>query len=215
MRKTGLFFLLAGLCWGGVADAPAHRKLWWPVTLTGEVNGTYDLRCGALQFTGSYRFHLEWRGAMERDNGDYILYQDSQRIRDMAWREFQYDLTTGRMQETPPGHREPGFKVGYVVREGEALAFALEMTPLLLGGADTGPCRVWLPRSAENSGRMAGRPYRLDVIEGSNRLEIPEKPCYSQESLEKTFTWTWRHRGPQGVQHHRIDLELRVNRREK
>jgi hypothetical protein len=183
--------------------------------VSGETSGAFDVRIGSVKVTGTYRFKFFWQGSMERDNGDYILYQGTGSVSDLEWRETHRDIPTGKISHIPASERSPEYRMTYLLREGDVLTFSAAFSPLVLNTPDHTSYTVWLPRSAENPSSGSPHRYNRDVIEGSNRLDVVEKQIYRDDHIMKDFVWKWRRNGAAGSQRHRVEMRLKISKFEK
>ena len=197
MNPFYLCLLLLGVLSGGVPAATAgpEAALWWPIEVSGEASGAFDIQIGTIRVTGTYRFNFSWEGSMERDNGDYILYQGTSGVSDMDWQETHRDIYTGKISRIPTSERSPEYQMTYLVREGDVLTFSGAFLPLVLNAPDHTSYTVWLPRGAESPTHGLPHRYNRDVIGGSNRLDVVEKQIYRKDHTTRKFVWRWRRNG--------------------
>ena len=217
MKSIAFFLLLLGPCWvGGISsgDGPA-ASLWWPIEISGEVVGAFDLRIGPVQATGTYRFHFFWNGSMERDNGDYILYQGTGSVSDLEWNETHRDIPSGKLTRIPVSDRKPEFRTTYVLRDEENLVFSGAFSPLMLDMKNRTSISVWLPRGSEGPAGDQSERYNRDVVAGSNHLVLVERRIYAEDETVEDFSWEWRRSGPEGSQRHEVRMRFKVSKMKK
>lgn len=191
--------LAAGLVlfWlGPVCGFPGlHRPAfaWWEFSLVLKTDGKYRVEEPGTSFSGSFRFTIRWTGRLEQDEDDFLLVR------------FQNEIIGWEIEETPSAAgsfrvmtqkdiaQEPDFNLKYILKKGNALYldFATEGFPIPLNPyIETFPLN--LPASEENSLNLGGVGYNLSVIEGSNRIAIPESEIFLGP-VKRSFNWTWKH----------------------
>jgi hypothetical protein len=173
---------------------PGFRAIpdWWEIALTLKVDGQYRLEGSSVNCSGSYAFTICWRGGMERDQDDYLLYRFHCEL--ISWEagettsspETQTVLSTGDFKE------KPDLRMNYILRQGRELRWDFVVEGISAPQArseDAFP--LFLPASEENGRRGPQGSYNAGVVRGGNRVAVEEAEIYAG-TVAKKFAWSWK-----------------------
>ena len=183
---------------------------WWSIEMDISVQGEYQKSRDQKLVSGSYRFKLFYQAAMERDNGDYILYQGESRVNTFAWEE----VADGQIWNL--GKRlKPWIKLNYLIRKNRGIHadFETYLTHNYFDGVGK-TIKVILPSSAENESIRPDSTYNNHITKGSNRISIPENLIYEKKESGKVFAWEWEKGKPGKKQRHSVVLTLKITRKQ-
>jgi len=195
MTAKKLRAALALFCLGLGSVSPGARRpapAWWDLVLRLKTEGDYRVEEPGTLFSGTFRLAVRWAGRLEPDEDDYLLVR------------FENKLTGWEIRETPPAAgsfrimsqkdiaARPAFNLQYVLKKGGSLylEFFIEGFPVPLNlFAENFP--LHLPCSEEIGLKPGGIGYNLSLVEGSNRIAIPEDEIF-RGPVKKSFSWTWK-----------------------
>ena len=186
---------------------------WWQMEVEVLVNG--ESRYGNKRFGFYETYELEIIGLanFERDNGDYILFPDKQKLRRISWQERV--CQPGKSDQTSDLSKKikPTLIINYVVRKRGKFYIDLELSSIVVPTIQSfQPQRIFLPRSAENRGVHPEDEYNKSVQKGSNRVVLLEDRIYRQELVEEKFSWNWLNKKGLWFDSHQVDLTIRIKR---
>lgn len=197
-----MFFLIPGIV------STTESGIWWQIELTVSVSGTYQLVANNEPFSGHYSFKGIWQGAMERDNGDYILYQGGHRVLTLDWVE-RYR----KRQINQAGSVKPEVKLNYVLRSKGNLDFDFEIFSVLVPlETSKKKYNLILPRSAENDSIDRKNQYNKGVNSGANLLRLTEQRVYRERTVQKKIRWSWNRKLGDFTSEHSVDVVLLVKK---
>jgi len=183
-------------------------SFWWRIELSISVTGTYKFLKNKELFYGHYSFSGLWQGAMERDNGDYILYQGNDRILDINWIEEHNQEKFDQTKSV-----KPKLKLNYVLRRGGEIHFDFETFSFLVPFENhRKKFSLILPRSAENDSINQKIQYNKDVFSGTNRIKLPENRIYDEPSIQKKFEWSWKRKKGELSSTHSVGIKLKIKK---
>jgi hypothetical protein len=166
---------------------------WWEVRINLKAEGGYKLDESGPAFAGRYSFAICWTGWLEKEDNDYLLYRLDSRLVDWKAEETASPSEHSEFLTAEDFRERPAFWLKYVLRDGEDLSLDFIIDPMAVPQARAeGGFALLLPSSEQNNQREAQISYNAHVIEGSNRVKIPESAIY-KGPLARTFTWKWRH----------------------
>lgn len=184
------------------------HTVWWTIDISVSVTGTYKAFEGKEALYGHYSFRGVWLGAMERDNGDYILYQGSDRILFMKWIE---EMNQKKHDQSDDIH--PKLKLNYVLRRDGKIHFDFEIFSFQVTlEKSQKKYNLILPRSAENDSINQGIHYNKGVVSGSNRIELLENRIYKESSIQEKFEWNWSKKQGKMSSNHSVGVVLRIKK---
>lgn len=184
----------------------ANPTVWWKIELSVAVSGTYKCQNSNHPFSGQYSISAEWRGAMERDNGDYILYQGSDRITSLDWEE-------DNNKSKPTGSGTPKLKLNYVLRKQGIVHFDFEIFSVMIPlNKNKKGYNLILPRSAENESLHRKIQYNKGVVSGSNGIQLLENRIYKEKTIQETFNWKWFREQGNLSSKHSVEVVIRIKK---
>jgi len=172
---------------------PQLTPLWWEISIVLKTEGEYMLKGKASDCQGNYSFLIHWKGCLEKDDDDYLLYHADSRLSD--W----------KAQETvsSPGHtttlttleikKKPSFNFKYILRRETTLFVNFLVRGIVApqsGGAES--VFIFFPSSEENQQHYTRVDYNACVVEGSNSVSLEEVEIYAGP-VTKNYSWTWKH----------------------
>jgi hypothetical protein len=173
------------------------------------VRGDYQLVNGNKPVSGHYQFQIFWQGSIERDNGDYILYQGGSELLFWQWNE----MIEGQVRDMSSEFR-PELEFNYVVRKEEKIHVDFKIRPLPKGSANSRPgTDIHFPQSAENEVIAPAVKYNRGICRGSNEIALIEDRIYKQSEIRKSYNWNWK--SPVINHSHSIAVELKITRKQK
>jgi hypothetical protein len=184
---------------------------WWAIELRVSIQGDYRMIKENQPLSGRYRYRFLWRGSMERDNGDYILYQGDSELLFLEWHEAVQNQSRdlGRLIR-------PEIFVNYVVRKDSKIHVDFNIRPSAPGSEKaSGRMAIHFPQSAEHEIIDPSNRYNRWVGEGSNTVALIERQIYDRIDTEGEFGWEWRLKRPAGEHHHSVRVELKLFRKLK
>ncbi|MGB8953477.1 MAG: hypothetical protein WCC06_12525 [Candidatus Aminicenantales bacterium] len=182
-----LFFLLTG------ASGNPKNPLWWEIKLVLKVQGNYQLQVEDARYIGNYQFTVLWKGSIERDNGDYILYHQSKDL--LQWEAQETAQTSGflKVLTTSDFLGKPSLKFNYILSRENRLHFAFSVEGFYVPeNVSSENFYIHLPASQENSSPSSEVNYNLFIKKGSNDVSVGEKNIYAGP-VEKNISWTWKY----------------------
>ncbi|MFQ6084633.1 MAG: hypothetical protein ACE5WD_14940, partial [Candidatus Aminicenantia bacterium] len=157
--------------------------------------GHYELKSKSNPFSGEYCFTIHWRGSMEKDDSDYLLYQGEVKVKVWKGKErmfffgFFSDFEEVDLAQNSP----PELKVNYILTKKEKIAFDFTISGFQVPQFESEFKKVLqLPCSAQNEFINPHSKYNKSVINGSNQICLNEKEIYTGETVHKTFNWEWK-----------------------
>lgn len=203
-----LIFCVLGLPFHS-GDQDISPSIWWTIEISASVSGNYRVDKNPLVLTGSYRFLFNCQGSIERDNGDYILYQGEKHIAGLNWIEERGGESFDLSQTM-----HPGFKLNYVIRREQVICLDFETFPVTAGGKYL-PIKIFLPCSDENGQINSRNRYNDRMVQGSNVIGVLEDRLYNVNRISEIFRWQWEKTERDGRQNHSVEFELKITRKNK
>jgi hypothetical protein len=190
--------------------------LWWEISIVLQTEGEYVLEGEESDCRGNYSFLIHWKGCLEKDDDDYLLYHMDSRLAD--WK-AQETVSSPRNATTLTTHdikKKPSLSLRYILRRETDLFVNFLVKGIVVpesGGEES--FFLFFPSSEENGQRRAQVDYNACIVEGSNGVSLKEAEIYA-EPVTKEYSWTWKHQqreSRQGVtvsasQSHRTSVSL-------
>jgi hypothetical protein len=202
-------------------DARTQTPRWWDVKIDLKTDGDYRLDEGGPAFAGHYSFAVCWRGWLEKDDHDYLLYRLDCRLRDWEARETTFLAESNGALTTEDFQERPAFALKYIIREGDDLRLDFIVGRMAVPqSSPEDSFALLLPSSEQNGQKESQVDYNACVIKGSNRVELPESEIYAGP-VAKTFHWAWKHdqwllherRTVFASQSHRVEMSVSISPR--
>jgi len=173
--------------------AGAGRPAWWDIEVLLTVEGRYSLRRGESVSTADFSFSNRWRGAMERDDADYLLYHANSELVRWILRERSAKKESLALQTERDAPGKPCFRMNYILGQGKDLVFdfAVDGFPVPVGESPE-KFDLALPRTRGSGAGSADPRYDDFIFQGSNAVSIEEAEIYRRE-VERDFSWVWKH----------------------
>jgi len=186
-------FLLRPNSSGTFSAAAQLTPLWWEISIVLKTEGEYLLEENESNCQGGYFFLIQWKGCLEKDDDDYILYHVDSRLSDWKAQETvssPQDTTTGTTRDIK---KKPSFSLKYILRRETDLFlnFLVKGIAVPQGGGKESVF-IFFPSSEENGQRRAQVDYNACVVEGSNGVSLKEAEIYAGP-VTKDYSWTWKH----------------------
>lgn len=175
---------------GSTGEEPA----WWQLILHLKTDGDYRLESGQKTVVGHYAFELRWRGFIERDDDDYLVYALDDELRQWEATETSFSPDAGSPSTTTDFKDRPSFLCNYIVRRDNELHLDFLVNGIVVPQAPSEESVVLLfPSSAENNQHDQQIRYNPHVTEGSNRVLLKEEEIYAGR-VDRTYAWGWKNR---------------------
>jgi len=187
---AGIFLALA-LAAALSFSRPSPGPLWWEVSLSVTVKGSYIIEGAGAPVSGEFTCRARWAGTLELDENDFLLYHLKTEV--LEWRLAEKaGLPKGEtlllVQETSEA---PHLRLNYVLREGSDLKFDYEFAEVSIPlHASPVKANLEFPRSSGHVALSPGSAYESRVSRGSNRIVIPGSDL-ERRAAERTFSWKW------------------------
>jgi hypothetical protein len=195
------------------AESPGDSSppYWWYMELHISVQGEYRMTEEDLPLSGRYRYSFSWQGSMERDNGDYILYQGNSDRLSLQWHEALKNRSRDMSQLI-----KPEIHVNYVVRKGGSIHVDFNISPVSSGSKQSPMgMAIHFPQSAEHEIIDSSARYNRWIRQGSNSIALVEEQLYKQMETAGRFNWKWLRKRPSGEHNHSVQVDLRIFRKPK
>lgn len=184
---------------------------WWALELRISVQGNYRMVGETLPMTGRYQYRFFWQGSMERDNGDYVLYQGDSELLSLEW----HEAVQNRIQDLS-NLIKPEIFVNYVVRKGGKVHVDFNIRSVPSGAGNTGGRMAFhFPQSAEHEVIDSSVRYNRWIEYGSNTIAIAEDRIYDLTETHGQFKWEWRLKRPDREHNHSVQVEFTFFRKPK
>jgi hypothetical protein len=190
-------------------DTNPSPPLWWTIDIYISAEGKYQYPDNQQGISGVYDFQLKWQGAMERDNGDYLIYQGEDSLVSLKWSESQNNKIFDLCQTI-----KPKSKLNYVVRKKNSIHFDFEIFSFITARGNAS-FEIILPCSAENGLINPQKKYNRGVVTGSNEIYVSEKHLYQEKRIFEKFQWEWKRKGKSHNQDHTVVLEIIITQNKK
>ncbi len=201
-----------------LAGREPGSKYWWRIGMVISVAGEYEYKDNQNNFDGYYSFQIKLSAAMERDNGDYLLYKGEQSLEALTWKETLHHKAGTSQEHELSGKINPLLELNYVLRlrKPGKIRFDFGIPSIPLPFNSPKPLKqITLPRSAENESLDPGTGYNKGIVTGSNQVELIDGRIYSEEEVENLYNWTWQTKDRTWSNSHRVELKLRIIRQKK
>lgn len=209
-----LVLMAPGLAAAG-QETGATSEFWWQVELDMSVIGSYRFSENNYTHDGRYSFEIHSTGALEQDmSKDYILYGGEPETTVLEWKESvpgaQNDPGAINLEEKI----KPLLRLNYVLNESGSIYFDMEVFLETPHPDDSHPfSHFLLPRSALNKSINKKDKYNKNIVKGSNRVTIREKPILRKEETVKEFNWLWRRDKEGLLNSHSVVLTIKITRK--
>jgi hypothetical protein len=170
-----------------------NTPAWWQIKIQADIQGIYQIKERQTLYFGYYCFSSSVRGSMEKDEDDFLLYQEAPK--DIKWEAQETAIFPDRLKmlTTAEFIEKPDIKLNYLLKRGDLIYI-----DLIINGFTVPQNRsirslfLELPASKENSQIVSNINYNAFVKNGSNDIKIKKKDIYSK-ALEKNFKWKWKY----------------------
>jgi hypothetical protein len=170
----------------------ADIRPWWNIKMTVKVRGEYRLESREARYEGSYAFTIVWTGAMQKDDGDYLLYHNTCELSHWAAEEKAVTSESVKLLTTKDFMVKPELKVNYILRKEDGLYIDFVVVGFdVPQSASSESFYLNFPASKENAANLANASYDLHIKKGSNKIVLEEKSLL--KATEKAFSWTWKY----------------------
>jgi len=197
LLASGLFLLAMVTGQTGLNEGPGRaqeKPAWWQIILHLEAEGEYGLESGDRSSTGHYTFALRWRGLMERDEDDYLIYSLEDELQQWTASETTFTADAATRATTTDFRDRPSLAFRYIIRRAGQLHLDFLVTGIVVPQAESEDSFVLLfPSSAENNQRDQQISYNQHVTKGSNRITLEEREMYA-DRVDRTYSWGWENR---------------------
>jgi hypothetical protein len=170
-----------------------RTPLWWEIEMLVTTSGEYRQEEKQIACSGRYSFSILWKGSMERDDSDYLLYCLSSDLLD--WEAQEKAISPGRatILTVKDFEEKPCLNLNYILKKEENLHINFEVQGFMVPrSASLDKFYLPLPVSKESSQENSPIDYDTYIVKGSNQVMIGEKDIYLGRA-EKKFSWTWKH----------------------
>jgi len=198
LRPLPLLFLLLALGHLLSFRTPSLGKttyrtpLWWDIEMLLTTSGEYKQEEKQIACSGRYSFSILWKGNMERDDSDYLLYRLSSDLLDWDAQEKAVSPGTTTVLTVKDFEEKPYLNLNYILRKEENLHIDFQVQGFMVPrSASLDKFFLHLPVSQENSQQNSMIDYDTYIVKGSNQVMISEKDIYLGRA-EKKFSWTWK-----------------------
>lgn len=192
--------------------------LWWEISIVLKTEGKYMLEGEESGCQGEYSFLIHWKGCLEKDDDDYLLYHIDSRLSDWKAQETVSSPRDTRTLTTCDIKKKPSFSLKYILRRQTNLFLNFLVKGIVVpqsGGEES--FFIFFPSSEENGQRRAQVDYNACVVEGSNGVSLKEAEIYAGP-VTKDYSWTWKHQQREfrqrvyvmASQSHRVSVSLYI-----
>ena len=166
---------------------------WWEIRFELTVEGDYSVHGPGGAFSGEFEYRASWRGALEQDGADFILFHGRAEVPSWRVRETPEPADAGQAMTEADAPGRPRLKVNYVIRQDNEVrfTFAIEGIDVPLHEFQ-GKFPLSLPRSKGPS--TAEGEYARFITKGDNLISVDDGGL-ANKRLEKSFSWEWARRG--------------------
>ena len=165
--------------------------IWWEIVLHLTIDGEYKLEQKETSYQGNYSFTILWKGCMEADDLDYIIYHEDCRLQKWKAREKKVSFGSSQTKTSEDFREKPVFHFNYIIREKENLRFDFFMDEFSIPqNESTYQLSIFLPNSSDVSEPKSGISYESFITKGSNLILLKEEDIYLS-NVSKEFAWNW------------------------
>ncbi|MGD2294647.1 MAG: hypothetical protein PVF22_02290 [Candidatus Aminicenantes bacterium] len=155
------------------------------------MKGYYEAKEGEKDYTGQFTYASQWTGCLEKDESDFLIYYENEKLLEWKAQEKAKGLNGSRTLPTEEFSEKPGFEFSYILRKEDQFHFDFFVTGFNVPqSASKFKHRLILPATAENTERMFDNFYSHHISKGSNRIQIPQQSFFDKRS-SFSFSWTW------------------------
>lgn len=186
-------FLLRPNFLGTFSAAAQLTPLWWEISIVLKTDGEYKLEGTESHCQGKYSFLIHWKGCLEKDDEDYLLFHVDSRLSDWKAQETVSSPRNTTTLTTPDLKKKPSFSLKYILRRETNLFLNFLVKGIVVpqsGGKDS--FFLFFPSSEENGQRHAQVDYNACVVEGSNGVSLEEAEICAGP-VTKDYAWTWKY----------------------
>lgn len=165
---------------------------WWEIKIILQVSGEYDIKDKEKACRGHYYFKILWKGNMESDYPDYLLFHTSNELLEWQAEESGRQGELARFLTTADFAARPIFFFKYIIKKGKTLHFSFQVEGFEVPQSeDTERFFLLLPSSKESGESRLKADYDTFISSGSNQIAVEEEKIYQSE-MEKDFQWNWK-----------------------
>ena len=196
--RVGLPFLALALLFlrpnslGTSSVSAQLTPLWWEISIVLKTDGEYALEGKESDCKGNFSFLIYWKGCLEKDDDDYLLYHVDSRLSDWKAQETVSSPQNATTRTTRDIKKKPSFSLKYILRRETNLFLNFLVKGIVVpqsGGEES--FFIFFPSSQENGQRRAQVDYNAYVVEGSNGVSLKEAEIYAGP-VTKDYSWTWK-----------------------
>ncbi len=179
---------------GASSMTPQQTPLWWEISIVLKTDGEYKLEGKESDCQGNYSFLIHWKGCLEKDDHDYLLYYVDSQLSDWKAQETVSSPQTTTTLTTRDIKKKPSFSLKYILRRDTNLSLNFLVKGIVVpqnGGEDV--FFLFFPSSEENGQHDNQVDYNACVVEGSNGVSLKEAEIYAGP-VTRNYAWTWNHR---------------------
>ena len=166
--------------------------IWWNIKVLLSTEGEYQLKQKGTSYLGDYSFKILWKGSMETDDSDYILFHEESRLIEWKFNEQSVSSKLVQMISEKDFKEKPIFHMNYILRIEKDLHFDFYIDGFYIPQNNSlYKHYLHFPCSSECSTNHPEIKYNSSIAKGSNRIFLNEKEIYDSE-VKKCFDWTWK-----------------------
>lgn len=215
IKKLVIFCIIFGLLSFSLKSLDQEHSFFWTIKMKLSVSGKYKNSDNDFIFSGKYSFDIIYKAGMERDNGDYVLYQGENKLFNVVWDEIIGKQSPDNKKHSISEKIKSRLKLNYILRENGYICFCFEISSVWAPYDGQSLKRILLPRSAENESIHFKIKYKKHITKGSNKIELKDNDIYIKDKIQKIFKWTWKKKEPTWENQHTVNLKLTIKRSNK
>jgi hypothetical protein len=217
-----LFFLMS-LWFFGSPKAHFQKEFWWEIIIHLTSNGAYTLNEGKTSYSGKYAYAIQWKGCMEQDGEDFILYYEDSELLRWNLREEKKQSDSPEIKSTKEFSEKPGFAINYILTKKKNIHFDFLVHGFRVPQqGQNHHYYLHLPASKENSYHPTDIVYDLYIYKGSNQVYFSRDDLHD-DCIKKDFHWSWKRHSSEGdaeqssyLSHsYDVDVEISIHKHPK
>jgi hypothetical protein len=164
----------------------------WDIDVLLSSRGKYRVRESDTTYLGTYSLKALWRGCMEKDEDDFLLFHESCELLEWDIQEVAQFPSSTILLTRKDFPDKPAFDFRYLLHRGNEIHL-----DFVIRGFSVPRVRskntfyLDLPTSKENS-ESSSVVYNFYISKGSNKVSL-DSETISRDHVEKTFKWSWNH----------------------
>ena len=201
-KKSAVFLILLALALcafqHSASSTGAHPSLSpeipsrWDINVLLSSKGKYKVRESDTTYLGTYTIKALWKGCIEKDEEDFLLFHESCDLLEWDIQEAFNSPNSTALLTRKDFPEKPVFDFRYLLHKGGEIHLDFVLRGFFIPRKRSKHTfYLDLPTSKENS-ESSNVVYNFYVNKGTNKVSLDSEKIL-RNSVEETYNWSWNH----------------------